>query len=1167
MAVLVLVLGAILLWLAPLIVAHTALRQKIISAALSDFEGSVTVGAASLGWLSPLAASDIAAYDAGGEPLAKVKSVRSEKSLLALLSDRNRPGAFRVEQPAIRLVLREDGSNWEDALAPYAESDREGSTEEFKLQVIGGVIDVRDERAGGQWRVDELNASFEFASNSPQEIRARVVGRVTANDAAPGKISADLVWTPGQSPEQTLGDGQLAVRAESLQLGPLAKAAQRLVGDVQLHGTLTCDTFYQWSAGGERNRIQIDRLAAQDVSFRTSGWPADDRLQTALLNCSGQIEADSSHWRISNLAIDSDFGRLQATGTVPAESVASGKIWADMLGELQKEDIQINGDIDAAKLAGMMPLTLRIRDNTKITSGKLQLSLSSKSTGAPSFTARLEAENLAAVADGHRIAWEPVLLTGQFRQTKDGPIIDQLVCRSSFLDVSGEGTLAQGSATINGDLKEMAAEVGQLIDLGGLELEGRLNGELRWRRNEDQQIAGNGHVALADFKLAAPDRPSWEEKELVVDVVAKANTAGSEISKVDTASLTLQSGSDRLVAELMRPVKQPTAQTAWPLRLSAGGQLDTWIPRLQPLFTLAGWNVEGTVDLNATATVAAGKIDAEAVNVRVDGLHAESASWLIDEPRVQLETKGSWDQSKGQMVANATTMTSSTVAFRAEQLVLQFPNETPAVSGTVSYRADLGRIGSLLSKPGQPADQQVVGSVTGMIQASYQASVTQVDWSADIKDLVYAARNTSPPAYEAIPVSRTTDWQEVWREPTLKLAGRKRYDHKQDRLTVGSFTGTSDTLQVSAKGTIESLSMERVADLTGQIDYDLADVTRMLGAYLGPKVKLVGRDKAEFKLSGPLVRPGASSAAVTDVRTASARDAVARPLVSPELTANANFGWQSANVHGLLVGEGELVATLSGGVVNFAPLDVPVSEGRFKMSPWIDTKATPVSLHIKKGPLAENVRISQEMCHTWLKYIAPLLAEATRAEGRFSISLDGAQVPLTVPDRSEVHGELDLHAAQIGPGPLAQQYLAMAQQVKTIVEGQPLGNGLSSRATLNVPQQKVKFDVKNGRVYHQNFSVVVGDVEIRTSGSVGFDQSLDLVAELPIRDNWVDSKPYLAALRGTVVRIPVQGTFANRRFDNRALRDLNRQLIGNAAGRLLEDGLNRGLERLIRPPR
>jgi hypothetical protein len=121
-----LALGAALLWMAPTIVANTALMHKIISAALSDFEGQVTVGSASLGWLSPVVAHDVAAVDSAGQPLARIKSFRSDRSLFGLMIHRRDPGSLHLDQPLIHLVLRPDGSNWEDALGKYFAQPRVG---------------------------------------------------------------------------------------------------------------------------------------------------------------------------------------------------------------------------------------------------------------------------------------------------------------------------------------------------------------------------------------------------------------------------------------------------------------------------------------------------------------------------------------------------------------------------------------------------------------------------------------------------------------------------------------------------------------------------------------------------------------------------------------------------------------------------------------------------------------------------------------------------------------------------------------------------------------------------------------------------------------------------------------------------------------------------------
>ena len=100
----------------------------------------------------------------------------------------------------------------------------------------------------------------------------------------------------------------------------------------------------------------------------------------------------------------------------------------------------------------------------------------------------------------------------------------------------------------------------------------------------------------------------------------------------------------------------------------------------------------------------------------------------------------------------------------------------------------------------------------------------------------------------------------------------------------------------------------------------------------------------------------------------------------------------------------------------------------------------------------------------------------------------------------------------------------------------------------------------DGRVEHQNFQIEIGDVIVRTSGYVGFDQSLGLVAEIPIRDKWVQRDKFLRGLKGQTLKIPIRGTLNKPQLDKRIIAWLGQQMIGSAAGGLLEDALDRGLQ-------
>lgn len=1174
----------VLLWSVPVIVAHTSLRQTIVSAALADFEGSVTVGSASLGWLSPLLARDVEARDTHGQPLGRAAVVASDKSLLGLLSDTSRPGVFRVTEPSVQLVLRPDGSNWEDALAKLLSGPSQTSAvRALGVQIEGGSLQIQDVARDSQFRLEELNLGLQLDDSSPLPIKVRAAAALVAEGEGPGQVAVDLAWKPGEDDATYFGDGQMTVRGETVSLAAVSSFLQRFLGDVQAQGAASGDALWQWKRGGQHQRLQVDRLETGAVALRAPDWLGADVLHSEMLRGSAQLEATGDTWNVERLTLETDFAQLAAQGVLQAEDITSMADWARFVGQVPAVDLKIDGRVDLAKLTRMLPATLNLRSSTQVTSGLVTLSLVNKAADPPRLAARLEASDLAALEDGQEFVWEkPILLTANLRRSPTGPIIDELTCRSSFLDVSAQGTLSAGTAVVRGDLRQLAADAGRFIDLTGYQLAGRIDGNVRWERSADDQLAADGQLKLNDFELSARGQQPWRETLLSLDLAGKAELRGSQLERVVSASVQVHSGSDQLTTELLQPVITRGEAPVWPLGLKVRGNLASWLPRLRPFLPLGDRRLTGALQLDATASVSAEQIAAQSLTLQIDQFQSREWNLAIDEPLVRLDAKATWDATQGRVTAHDVAMTSSTVAFRAQQVVVQLPGSGPALSGKLSYRADLGRVGQWLQTPGQPAVQQLAGAVTGTVEASHEAGVTQVSLTGDAADVVFATRKPGAPHAGATLAAASSPWEEVWREPSVKLTSRQRYDQQQDVLEIQELTATSSLMRMVAAGRIRQWSKRPMAELSGEVDYDWSDVSAKLRPYWGTSVAISGRDKARFALTGPLgqlpaqlgLAPASETALAAaagspaEIRLTSARRAAPPTAgwVPADLTGSARLGWDSGNLYGLLVGQGELRASLADGVLQFAPLQVPLSEGQFHAVSRIELNAAPARLAVERGPLFDKVRISPELCRTWLKYVAPLLADATRAEGRFSVQLEGANVPLSDTNQSDVHGQLTIHSAQIGPGPLAQPLLGLAQQVKTVLDGRPSSDSQTLASNwLLIPQQTVHVDVEDGRVFHQGLTMTSGDVTIRTSGSVGLDESLAIMAEVPIRDEWVADKKYLASLRGTVIQIPVQGTLGKPRLDDRMLAELSARLVGGAARGVVQDEINRGLQRLFGP--
>ena len=110
-----------------------------------------------------------------------------------------------------------------------------------------------------------------------------------------------------------------------------------------------------------------------------------------------------------------------------------------------------------------------------------------------------------------------------------------------------------------------------------------------------------------------------------------------------------------------------------------------------------------------------------------------------------------------------------------------------------------------------------------------------------------------------------------------------------------------------------------------------------------------------------------------------------------------------------------------------------------------------------------------------------------------------------------------------------------------------------------MPQQDVRFEVRDGAVYHRGLQLTIGNTVITTEGSVGIEtQELNLVTSVPLQESWFKNQATLAAaFKGQSLQIPVRGTLSQPKLDTRAIQDLTKQLAGAA----VQGALNKGIER------
>ncbi|MGL4423446.1 MAG: hypothetical protein ACRCZF_22505, partial [Gemmataceae bacterium] len=284
---------------------------------------------------------------------------------------------------------------------------------------------------------------------------------------------------------------------------------------------------------------------------------------------------------------------------------------------------------------------------------------------------------------------------------------------------------------------------------------------------------------------------------------------------------------------------------------------------------------------------------------------------------------------------------------------------------------------------------------------------------------------------------------------------------------------------------------------------------------LGTNLKVRGAGKKDFFLQGPL------------------QDNAGHLLAA--LRGQAILGWQSVQAYGFDVGPADLTAKLDNGTLQFDTVEAKFGTiGKVRATPQIRFQPQGTFLNFEKGRIVDHAMLTPAVCADALGYALPLLAKATETEGSISLDLTENSIPLADPEAATLRGALQLHQVKTGPGPLMTQL------------GGLFGANFTKITLAN--EQVVPIRIENRRVFHEKMAVTVNGYTITTSGSVGMNGSMSLVADVPLPDNVLNAalknNPRIReALTNRRVQVPIGGTVQKPQLDPRAFQQAVRQVM------------------------
>jgi hypothetical protein len=889
------------------------------------------------------------------------------------------------------------------------------------------------------------------------------------------------------------GKGTAKLTLESFPLDLLNAGLRRVQQKTTLSGNVSGKAAVTWATEAHQLSLTVSGdLQGQKLMVNDPALQGDSvRLESLALPL--DVSLIGSRLTIRQADLRCDLGTVTARGTVDTSEPL------DRL--LNRPGLTLDTDLDLARLAQMLPHVLTLREGTRVTEGKLVLKLASEAAEpATLWKGEVRTSALRAQREGQILRWdEPLTVTFTSRvRAGELPTFDEFVCRSDFLTASASGSAQSIQLRADLSLDRLVQRLSDFVDLGGVTLAG--NGKLLVdaSRTPVGDMQTKASLEVTQFVYADRGGRSVNEPVLKVSLDGKGQFASGKPLRVDSGTLRVNAGSDTLSLDLRSTLPDLAQVDRALVDVNLQGDLARWQARAGRLVALPR-----DLQIGGVGTVA-GQVSYNPNVVRVERLAVDLERALfrgyglvLDEPKLIASAGMVVATMKGEIEAEKVLLSCATAGVNAPRLILEPTAAGYRVETAGSLQADLARVQRVLRLQSDPrGNDSWAGVARGTFRCTAEGNQTQFGSDLDVQNFRYG-----PPLAP------------VWAEPQIKLTATGMVDPAVETVRLDTLRLGREALTLDARGTLSRWSTARDVAVTGTLSYDLARLTPQFRDFLGSGFQATGQGQRSFAIHGPL---------------ASLRG----------LTANGSLGWQSVRAYGLDVGPGDLKLNLANGVLTANPVEASFAggAGKVRIQPTVQVDPAPQVATLANGRIIDRAQMTPQSTAQALGYALPPIANSANAEGEFSFVLEENRIPLAAPTQTSLRGRLEIHRAVVSAGPLATEIARLLRANQTSV----------TLASENV----VPVRIEQGRVYHENLTLTVNQFTLKTRGSVGFDGTLSLVAEVPAPAGLLNSNPKVAqALAGRMIPVPIGGTLKQPRLDPVAFQ----QAVARMAAEVVQD--------------
>ena len=1151
------VLGFVFTAALPAVMTSRAVLLPLIATCADIAPLKIDFERVSAGWFAPVGVEGLHVTDGQGNSVAKVASVSTEKGLLSWILSSSNVGVIRIRDVEVDLTVAEGSSNLEQALQPLIESPQSTSpatkpTLAGSIELTNARIALRDTKHPDTWLVEVPT----FKTQLPGA--AQVIGATQlsvaisqAGSSAQGTIAADV----SETSDAKVRSFNLRAAIDHVPLAFWHILHERMpeLPIEQLSGSVSARI-----AGSlvdqDRWTFHAEQLSADQLIITAPTLVGVKPAQFESIRLQGKAALGDGVLVVDGSQLVTDVGGLTASGRIPWP-IAVPTLTTPWLTGAQ---LNAEGSIDLAKLVKVAETLVPMRDDTRLVSGSATFRAAQQlnANGQPSSLLHVQLGDLVAFANGQQLSWDqPLKLDLTAQPQADGQVGFNGTCSAEFCQVTAAGTTANGSFQGEVNLDRLEQRLSQWIELPVDMMTGTANVDTRWSQTQPGLITAEGQLQTTPLIIAMTGGGELSEPAWKGTFTAQARLKDSQFSSVERVHAELVAQAERLTVDLLEPLQLLSAQAApAAFTISADGALGLWQKRavmlklLDPTTTIAGkytLGASGRIDLNHMELLQA--------NWRSQPFEIGAGGSRLIEPEMVGNFQGRVD-------------TGDLTRLAIEKLVVQAHSFSMSAADAASSAGDGGRTGTgafiadlsqlmrnmhtasaappttqLVLPPGvgtPPAAPESQLALSGLVNGSLRWNVNSKSATVELD-----AKTDQIDVMQHVAGSQPT---RLWSEAQVVAALKGAWDAASGDIKVDSMQLQAPWMHYAGSMQIENGQNSQTMRASGQCLYDAAMVAAKLQPYIGNNLQLSGRKTVPVEVTLTTGGPATATSTLAG------------------LQAMTRIGWEQARVVGIEVGAADVPVSVKAGQLT-TKTEIPVSGGTLRWDIESDLTAEQTVLVQKPMVVLENVAITPQMCQSWLKFVTPLLAEATSVDGRLSLQLNGARFNVANPRDQTVDGQLVIHSATVGPGPLSNQVITLVQQINAIRKRELASAVSSQQVWLQLPQQTIPFRMENGRVMHRDLRFHIGDVNLVSTGSVDIDGNMDLNTQMPVPDDWIEKSPLLSGFRGQTLRFPIRGTLTSPQVDSQFLKDFGRQAVSQAAEGLLQQQLQRGLGKLFGP--